>query len=144
MRRRVGRTNPTGRPILAVQSGLVATRGARYREARDALKLTREQLAARARVSPKTIQRLETDDPQVGRVYRQRVERELGIDRDEHAATADRSITEISDAVLVGELLRRLEEAQRRRRPPSHDHDGHTDIEEGPAPPDRKASSGGM
>lgn len=140
MRRRVRPTDRTVRPILPVRCGLVGTRGDRYRQARDALKLTREQLAARARVSPKTIQRLETNDPQVGRAYRLRVERELGIDR---ADTDDRSITEFSDAVLVGELLRRLEEAQRRRRPGGgHDHDSHTDIEEGPAPSEEMPSSG--
>lgn len=143
MRRRVRPMDPTVRPILPVRCGLVGTRGDRYRQARDALKLTREQLAARARVSPKTIQRLETNDPQVGRAYRLRVERELGINRDDRDDTDDRSITEFSDAVLVGELLRRLEEVRRRRpRGDAHDHDSHTDIEEGPAPPEDMTSSG--
>lgn len=119
----------TYRPIVAIHSGLMAATGDQYRRAREQLGLSRDQLAARAGVSTKTVQRAE-EGRSIRDTSRDRLYTELGITPPTPVGPRGRSITEFTDSELVADLMRRLNEARRHRNHP--DAHGHTDIDDDP------------
>lgn len=133
-----GRGTPvTRRPILAVHSGHMATRGDRYRDAREAADLSQPEVAARARVSVKTVQRLEAGNT-IRERHREAIEAVLGLEPEHPPAPpgpVGRSIADFTDFEIVQDLMRRLNEGRRaienQRRIGNHmAADDHTDVEE--------------
>lgn len=152
-KRRTARSD-TVRPLVAVHCGHMATdptsRGERYRAAREALDLSRDEVANRARVSVKTVQRLE-----VGQSIRERsriaIEGILGIGPEpEDPGPRARSIAEFTDGEPVTDLWRRLNEGTRaieqldRGARPHPRPDTHTSYIDDPTDDTDPDSSGGL
>lgn len=121
----------THRPIVPIHSGLMATTGDQYRRTRERLGLSREELAARAGVSTKTVQRAE-EGRSIRDTSRARLYTELGLTPPTPAGPRARSITEFTDSELVADLMRRLNEGRRHRAHHGVDAHSHTDIDDDP------------
>lgn len=126
------------RPLLSLHSGVMAATGDQYRRAREHLGLSRDELAARAGVSTKTVQRAE-EGRAIRETSRDRLYTELGIARPAAPGPRARTITEFSDSELVADLMRRLNEA---RRHLSGDTHRHTDVDDDPEQSGELPSSG--
>jgi transcriptional regulator with XRE-family HTH domain len=135
------RTPVMMRPILALHSGHMPTSGDQYRDAREGAGLTREQLVARVNLagvnlSIKTVQRLESGENIRDR-YRRAIEDALGLQPEdaEHAGPRGRSLAEFTNAEIIADVMRRLNEGERALRERPHrpaDPYGHTDVEDAP------------
>jgi transcriptional regulator with XRE-family HTH domain len=101
--------------------------GQDLREAREARRLSQEQLAARLGIAARTVRRWENDETPIPRRMITHLKRELGL-----LPAEEPTLSEASNAELLAEIARRFEHAVHQSRArPRVDRLG---VEEGPVP----------